>query len=206
MLQCYMPDNFLAAALSSWTSVISIGLPASLLGLKKKKSLITVIICIIKVHATSRQVKKRARSHPWLMTLKWSMCTSLMMSKSSHEMETMSHTSLCLVYHRPPVVMDHGKAGNRYSALFSPGRFCFLLYHAPSSGDFSSAISSSSSSNTSSAAKERKGKKGGIFFLSLSFFFPKHNHAFWKMSLTCFADPLQVSSELSLNLLLPAKL
>lgn len=75
------------------------------------------------------------------------------------EMGMMNCTSLCLVYHHPLVVMDHGKAGNRYSALYSPGRFCFLLYHAPSSGDFSSAISSSSSSNTSSAAGERKGER-----------------------------------------------
>lgn len=39
-------------------------------------------------------------------------------------------------------------------ARFSPERFCFLLYQAPSIGAFSSAISSSSSSNTSSAAED----------------------------------------------------
>lgn len=41
-------------------------------------------------------------------------------------------------------------------AADSPERFWFLLYHAPSSGDFSSAISSSSSSSTSSAAADRQ--------------------------------------------------
>lgn len=83
------------------------------------------------------------------------------------------------VCHRPPVVMDHGKAGNRYSALFSPGRFCFLLYHAPSSGDFSSAISSSSSSNTSSAVGERKERMSIYDFLTQR----THTHA---PSLTLF--------------------
>lgn len=70
--------------------------------------------------------------------------------------------SLCLVYHCPPVVMEHCKSDNTHSAVFSPGRFCFLLYHAPSIGDFSSAISSSSSSNTSSAVGE--GKERGTFY------------------------------------------
>lgn len=42
----------------------------------------------------------------------------------------------------------------------SPGRFCFLLYQAPSRGDFSTAISSSSSSSTSSAAGEKEGGGG----------------------------------------------
>lgn len=40
--------------------------------------------------------------------------------------------------------------------FFLPERFCVLLYHAPSSGDFSSAISSSSSSRTSSAGRGRE--------------------------------------------------
>lgn len=114
-------------------------------------------------------------------------------------------TSLCPVCHRPPVVMDHGKAGNRYSALFSPGRFCFLLYHAPSSGDFSSAISSSSSSNTSSAVGERKERMSIYDFLTQRTHTHTKPHTFSEMSLTCFADPLQVSSELSLDLLLPPK-
>lgn len=125
----------------------------------------------------------------------------------------MNCTSLCLVYHCPTVMMDHSKVGNRYSALFSPGRFCFLLYHAPSSGDFSSAISSSSSSNTSSAVGERKDRGGGGLSVNFLWFCNTTNththgrsHTVSEMSLTCFADPLQVSGELSLDLLLPPKL
>lgn len=113
-------------------------------------------------------------------------CTAQWRCKKIHYwMGMMNCISVCPVYHCPPVAMDHGKAGNRYSALFSPGRFCFLLYHAPSSGDFSSAISSSSSSNTSSAAGEG-GRREGLS-INLSCFSNTTNTYTCQLS-HCFRD------------------
>lgn len=62
---------------------------------------------------------------------------------------------LCMPGLSPPFLLTSLDKQNRFFIL--PERFCVLLYHAPSSGDFSSAISSSSSSSTSSAGREREG-------------------------------------------------
>lgn len=64
---------------------------------------------------------------------------------------------LCMPGLSPPFLLTSLDKQNSFFIL--PERFCVLLYHAPSSGDFSSAISSSSSSSTSSAGREGGNKR-----------------------------------------------
>ncbi len=132
------------------------------------------------------------------------------------------------------IIGYYGKPITRTLALFSPVLFCFFLYHAPSRGDFSSAFWSSSASNTSSVTNIKEYQPNhtklhnSIFLkiiipetanfgvrgeystsLGISFEQNVYNNVTLKtveFILTCLAYPFQVSGELSLYLLLSAKL